>query len=565
MAKFVQIQSIGCNLARMKRQVLVWGGAASLWSTCLGQITHLGWEADTCFYANPDPAGGFDPGNALPGNTTYRLYAHFVHPGDRLQAVYALGLGSTVTEPWTLDAPCGCVEHPFGSSIGAGTNAVLLDAFPDLAYDSYYTLDGNPGTTIAGGIPVLGGAPDLPEVCNTVLADAAMYVLGGVPAGSDLRVLIGQISTCGPLTLAACFQVQQVNGTLQNWCTSDAPNVPLTIDPPCAPWAADNAVLSANSGVNPVAVEIPWAAAWPVEVTLFDAATNAAAGVFMANPSFSPPPGTYYAALKDGHTCRDTTGVFCVPPPFYACDGACLDDADGDGVCDPLEVPGCLDESACNFEPEATDLVPCTFAEPGYDCSGDCLADGDGDGVCDPFEIPGCTSPYACNFNPEATDDDGSCAFLPTFSIAGPSLAFTDAITAYSYPAAPSSACAWTVDGGTVVGGQGTANIEVIWEAPGMFEVVVAEVADTCTSAPVSLLVEVGANSTPSLPLVSFEIQGQTFRAFEPGSLRCFDLQGRLILNHMLAPNQALVLPHRTLAVFENASGRIQHIRVPIP
>jgi hypothetical protein len=46
------------------------------------------------------------------------------------------------------------------------------------------------------------------------------------------------------------------------------------------------------------------------------------------------------------------------------------------------------------------------------DCDG-CLNDTDGDGVCDELEIPGCTDPSFCSYNPEATDDDGSCDELP--------------------------------------------------------------------------------------------------------------------------------------------------------
>ena len=30
------------------------------------------------------------------------------------------------------------------------------------------------------------------------------------------------------------------------------------------------------------------------------------------------------------------------------------------------------------------------YAEDGYDCDGVCLNDADGDGVCDEFEIAGC-------------------------------------------------------------------------------------------------------------------------------------------------------------------------------
>ena len=150
------------------------------------------------------------------------------------------------------------------------------------------------------------------------------------------------------------------------------------------------------------------------------------------------------------------------PEMGYDCDGNCLSDFDGDGVCDPFEVLGCDDpealnynpdatqddgtcidvingctdadacnfnpdanvddgscdfevcvgclvEGACNYDPDATIPADCTFPELGYDCDGECLEDSDGDGVCDLFEIAGCTDAEACNYDPEATDDNGSC------------------------------------------------------------------------------------------------------------------------------------------------------------
>ena len=67
---------------------------------------------------------------------------------------------------------------------------------------------------------------------------------------------------------------------------------------------------------------------------------------------------------------------------------------------------------ACNYDPEAVLSGDCEFADNGYDCEGNCLADTDGDGVCDPFEVLGCTNPDAVNFDSDATDDDGSCFIL---------------------------------------------------------------------------------------------------------------------------------------------------------
>ncbi|MGB1618264.1 MAG: hypothetical protein ACPHBM_01465, partial [Flavobacteriales bacterium] len=94
------------------------------------------------------------------------------------------------------------------------------------------------------------------------------------------------------------------------------------------------------------------------------------------------------------------------------CDGNCLNDADTDGICDEDEVLGCTDETACNYDAAATDDDgSCSFADTGYDCDGNCLADADEDGVCDEFEVPGCTDDAACNYSTSATDDDGSCTY----------------------------------------------------------------------------------------------------------------------------------------------------------
>jgi uncharacterized surface protein with fasciclin (FAS1) repeats len=77
-----------------------------------------------------------------------------------------------------------------------------------------------------------------------------------------------------------------------------------------------------------------------------------------------------------------------------------------------LTVPvyGCTDELACNYNMDATsDDGSCEYPEEYYDCEGNCLNDADGDGVCDELEIPGCTNVDACNYDEDATDDDGSC------------------------------------------------------------------------------------------------------------------------------------------------------------
>ena len=99
-------------------------------------------------------------------------------------------------------------------------------------------------------------------------------------------------------------------------------------------------------------------------------------------------------------------------PDYYDCDGeTCLNDTDGDGVCDELEIAGCVVPTACNYVASGvTDLVPCVYPDAGYNCDGTCIGDADQDGVCDANEIVGCQDNSACNYNADATDA-GDCDF----------------------------------------------------------------------------------------------------------------------------------------------------------
>ncbi|MFZ8835487.1 MAG: T9SS type A sorting domain-containing protein [Flavobacteriales bacterium] len=89
---------------------------------------------------------------------------------------------------------------------------------------------------------------------------------------------------------------------------------------------------------------------------------------------------------------------------------------DSDGSCEFTSCIGCMDVDACNFDAAYTiaDNASCFFAQEFYDCEGACLGDNDGDGVCNELEIIGCTDPIAINFDASATDNDGSCTYPAT-------------------------------------------------------------------------------------------------------------------------------------------------------
>ncbi len=117
------------------------------------------------------------------------------------------------------------------------------------------------------------------------------------------------------------------------------------------------------------------------------------------------------SATEDDGSCE-------YPEMFYDCEETCLNDVDLDGVCDELEIVGCIEPMACNYHSTATDEGDCMFADMASceACSGEIDGSGiiidfdlDDDGICDSI---GCTDPFAMNFSPFATEEDDSCEYL---------------------------------------------------------------------------------------------------------------------------------------------------------
>ena len=109
---------------------------------------------------------------------------------------------------------------------------------------------------------------------------------------------------------------------------------------------------------------------------------------------------------------------------YYGCTDSSADNYDSsantdDGSC---IISGCTDDgqqswsvtpgtSACNYDSAANlNSGSCTYPLTYYNCNNICINDTDGDGVCDELEGLGCTDPNAfAGYNPNATEDDGSC------------------------------------------------------------------------------------------------------------------------------------------------------------
>jgi hypothetical protein len=97
-------------------------------------------------------------------------------------------------------------------------------------------------------------------------------------------------------------------------------------------------------------------------------------------------------------------------------------------------------------------------------------------------KIEGCTNINSCNYNPEATVDDGSCQFLEAGSLEGenniqPLLPYT-----YSYLSNDSNNYVWNIINGTIISGQGTSTVSVIWNVATEGSLSVTAFNDECST-----------------------------------------------------------------------------------
>ena len=107
-------------------------------------------------------------------------------------------------------------------------------------------------------------------------------------------------------------------------------------------------------------------------------------------------------------TDTGTTNILLHPYSINVMTEDCINDEDIDDICDELELEGCSDLGACNYNINGTQ--PCVFPIDLYgsinlDCNGNCLNDIDGDGVCDEYD--NCLEDYNPNQEDFNSDNIG--------------------------------------------------------------------------------------------------------------------------------------------------------------
>ncbi|MBL6645741.1 MAG: hypothetical protein ISP55_04760, partial [Flavobacteriales bacterium] len=352
----------------------------------------------------------------LTGYSCTRLYVTMNNADDFMSSV-----SGDATSPTFVNTTTDFFHAALGAATPNGINSLLFAVYPDLPFDSWITigLEGVPNAAAGEAAIATVQSSDNPWSTNfdpggglpggnIAIDDAiggAWYALNGDAngiAGDDLRVLVGQFTTTGELSGQLYCQVF-ING---------------------------------------------------------DGSTE-------FRDTFYFGAGAPVLGCTDADACNydeaatDDDGSCDFPLDLYGsadvdCDGNCLSDLDGDGVCTPDDL--CEDTNACNYDDAGNEacayLDECGIcggggiADGACDCDGnvldecgvcggsgiadgecdcdgnvldalgvcggDCAADSDGDAICD--DADNCTDTSACNYNDAGND---ACAYLDECGVCG--------------------------------------------------------------------------------------------------------------------------------------------------
>ncbi len=282
---------------------------------------------------------------------------------------FALGiaLAQTVSDfdfvPTTTDNnmsivfPAGTLNDFVGGDFMAfKTDGTPVSASSEIAFDG------------SAGIPVMGSD----GMCDCDLADAGEQLSFAILMNDEtvVNIQIQPPLTYGPNGFVTISQEYTSNGFPPNDITLDSELI-FTIDGAEVVFGCrDDIYLEFNASAN---LDDGSCATHIVEGCMDVAACN----------------------IIDTANVDDGSCIYA--QDFYDCDDVCLSDQDSDGVCTELEVDGCTNPDAFNYNEEATGTESILHAE--WDSLG---------GICVPI-VFGCTESWADNFDPQATQEDGSC------------------------------------------------------------------------------------------------------------------------------------------------------------
>ena len=384
-------------------------------------LTQLTFTDDTVGYALHVDWVTTHAGGALDGMSTYRLYVVANSPEDLLSSCYG-----NSNNPLVIGSTEPLYQNDFGSTFGTGINALLLPAFPEVAYDSWVTigLDGTPPPGYSNIQSAqspnqnwIAGFDAGTELRMDDAVGGAWFVtssnLNGVP-DAELRVLVAQFTTSGVVSGTLPIQIFPLgDGSAEERAaftfTTEGLGQPEMTAVVSTGGTGDN-----NCGcLDPEADNYDADAAFENGTCLYSGCTNANALNYDAGANVDD--GT---CVVPGCTNSEADNY---DPEANQNDGSCVisgctyNDASNfdptanvdDGSCIYF---GCIDPAADNYDPTSnTDdgsclYLGCTDPEAdNYDAGAN-----QNDGTC---EFLGCTIPVAANYDADANVDDGSCIF----------------------------------------------------------------------------------------------------------------------------------------------------------
>ena len=242
-------------------------------------------------------------------------------------------------------------------------------------YDPTATQDDG-SCTVNDDCGVCGGDNSSCTGCTDAAAcnydPSALFDDGSCLANDECGVCGGDNSTCGGCTDATACNYDPAAVIDDGSCIFGGEGVTISILTDNYPGETTWSLTDASGAV--VAAGGPYATAGVEEVTQVCVAPGCY--TFTINDSFG-----------DGICCAFGTGSYTVSSQgTVLATGGEFADTESAELCLGSGF-GCTDETACNYDAEATT----------------------DDGSCDFTSCVGCTDAEACNYNPSATVDDGSC------------------------------------------------------------------------------------------------------------------------------------------------------------